>query len=166
MEYGYAVIMPKCCAEGISMEIIKELVHEGFKEQPLTSLICVCDISGEDVRLILDKTSNKQLCDSAKKDIKSAVVPIFVKGVDACKRLNEIAKKYNDNLSETNRYNDNMYVSYNQEEAIADFCEYIEVEDFSQIEDKLFNKDTNGVYPYDFGALKEYCKQNKLTKLR
>ncbi len=166
MEYGYALITPK--GSNMYMDIIKQLVKEGY-ENNLTSLINVCNIDLSDVQFFLEKTGNKVLCEQMRRTMSTnSIIPILVRGNNACQRLKRIASKfnsYNSNFrtSKANRYMDNIYVSYNANEALEDFCEYMHVDDFAKIEDRLFDKNAIGVYSCDFCALKEEVKRIKLS---
>ena len=160
MEYGYALITPKGNKDDIGLDFIKELMKEGIDHQ-LSSLIYIYDVDDDDIQLFLNNTQDVLLCEQMKKN--GIIIPIFVYGNNTCKVLKDIAIQYNNyqthfHCSKKNRYMDRVYVSYDENEAIEDFCEYMQVDDFDRIKDKLFAQNTNGLYSYDFRALKDYCK--------
>ena len=59
------------------------------------------------------------------------IMPLFIKGFDAINKVKKIAYKYNDfsktEFDKSIRYLDKVYVSNNINEAILDFCEYINI---------------------------------------
>jgi len=157
MEYAFALITPNGHANGVTNEIVKDLIKEGF-ESDLLSLICVYDLTNNDVKKIFERTQNVEFCNQLKKSMDNKfIVPLFIKGDNAVNKVKKITSKYNN--GEVERYMDNIYVSNDSNEAIQDLCYHFDVENFEDIENILF-EDTNGpVESYPFKDLVQVSKR-------
>jgi len=167
MEYAYMLVTPKGCESNIHIKILKDLIKNG-KELGLTTLTCVYDLTDKDINLLYEITKNNEFYAYLnKRSASKLIMPLFVKGIDAVKKIKQIAYKYNNtkgnDLDKSIRYLDNVYVSNNVNEAILDLCEYIGIEDFSTIEPMLFPILNCEIDSFNFKALINETKEK--TKL-
>lgn len=168
MEYAYVLVTPKGCEKGINIKILKDLINDG-KELGLTGLICVYDLTYSDIEKLYNYTKNDDLYNYLKRNTANKLImPLFIKGVNAINKIKQIVYKYNEfsnpELNKSERYLDNAYVSNDNNEAISDFCEYVNVDDFTEIEDLLFPELNCEINNFNFKALSQDTKNKKLMR--
>jgi len=157
MEYAFALITPNGHASGVTNNMVKDLIKEGF-DSNLLSLICVYDLNNDDIKKIFERTKNIDFVNQLKKSMDNKfIVPLFFKGNDAVNKVKTISSKYNSGKVE--RYLDNVYVSNNSTEAIEDLCYHYDIENFENIEDLLFENVTGPVESYPFKDLAQISKR-------
>ena len=166
MEYAYVLVTPKGCEKNINIEILKDLIKIG-KELGLTTLTQVYDITRKDIEKLYNLTQNEEyLIYLEKQSSNKIIMPLFIKGVDAINKVKKIVYKYNNfskpELDKKNRYLDNIYMSNSKEEAILDFCQYFNIEDFSKIEEQLFPILNEEIVSFNFKGLEDFVKTKKL----
>lgn len=168
MEYAYVLVTTKGCEKGIHVDLIKDLIKDS-ESLGLTSLISVYDLTSKDIEKLYNCTKDVELYESLrKKSTGKMIMPLFVKGFNAVSKMKQIIYKYNEfsnpDMDKSRRYLDNVYISNDTNEAILDFCEYTDVENFIKIESLLFPELNCEINKFNFKALEQSEKENK--KLR
>ena len=159
MEYAFALITPNGYASAVTNNIVKDIIKEGF-ESGLLSLICVYDLSNDDIKKIYERTHNIEFSNQLKKSMDNKfIVPLFFRGENAISKVKKIVSKYNNGKTNEQRYFDNIYVSNDSIEAVVDLCYHYDVEDFENIEDLLFKNIDSPLETFPFKELSRVTKE-------
>lgn len=129
LEYGFAVITKK----SIHSQIVVKLIEDGYVSGT-TTLFNVCDFEKNNTDKITNLCLKRSVNINLKaKEVHDLITVLFVKGVDAVSKLKQYVEGDNNVDSIPS-----VYVSNSKEEAIEDFCMYVGIDDFSKVEQILF----------------------------
>lgn len=165
MEYAYVLVTPKGCEDNVHIKILKELIKDG-NDLGLTTLTCVYDLTEKDIQMLYDNTKNHDLYNHYNKNSAcKLIMPLFIKGYDAINKMKRIVYKYNDfskpELDKSVRYLDKVYVSNDINEAILDFCQYTNIENFDEVEPVIFPTLNCEIDSFNFKGLEKYTGESK-----